>query len=75
MTTLPSSPSSAPVKADYTAPQVAEAFKCSTNTVVNWIKSGRLKAYRLGGTGHWRIPWAEVDRLRDDWTYSPASEF
>jgi excisionase family DNA binding protein len=45
---------------DYTVPQVAKEFSCSSGTVKNWIK-----AYRLGGeTGRdYRIPWAEVDRI------------
>lgn len=75
MTTKPLSPSSAPTKNDYTVPQLAAFFKCSPGTVVNWIKSGRIKAYRLGGTGHWRIPWPEVERLRDEWAYSPEAAF
>ena len=65
----------APAKRDHTVPEVAQVFQCSPATVTNWIKSGRLRAYRLGGTGHWRIPWAEVDRLRADWTYSPEVQF
>lgn len=61
-------------KHDHTVPEIAVIFQCSPGTVTNWIKKGRLKAYRLGGTGHYRIPWAEVERLRADWTYSPAVE-
>jgi excisionase family DNA binding protein len=60
-------------RSDYTVPGVAKIFKCSSGTVLNWIRNGRLKAYRLGGTGHFRVPWAEVERLRADWTYSPQT--
>ena len=58
---------------DYTVPQVAKEFSCSSGTVKNWIKAGRIKAYRLGGeTGRdYRIPWAEVDRIRNEWKVSP----
>jgi excisionase family DNA binding protein len=57
---------------DYTVPQVAKEFSCSSGTVKNWIKAGRIKAYRLGGeTGRdYRIPWAEVDRIRNEWKVS-----
>jgi len=58
---------------DYTVPQVAKEFNCSSGTVKNWIKAGRINAYRLGGeTGRdYRIPWAEVDRIRNEWKVSP----
>jgi excisionase family DNA binding protein len=63
-------------KHDFTVPQVAKAFSCSAGTVKNWIKQGRIKAYRLGGPlgRDWRVPWAEVERLRSEWTYSPNTE-
>jgi excisionase family DNA binding protein len=59
---------------DYTVPQVAKLFSCSSGTVKSWIKAGRVKAYRLGGeTGRdWRIPWAEVERIKAEWIYSPT---
>ena len=58
-------------RSDYAVSKVAKMFNCTAGTVTSWIKHGRLTAYRLGGTGHWRVPWAEVERLRADWTYSP----
>jgi excisionase family DNA binding protein len=63
-------------KRDYTVPQVAKEFSCSPGTVKNWIKKGRIKAYRLGGEKgrDYRIPWAEVERIRSEWTYSPETE-
>jgi len=32
----------------YTIPETAEAFKVTPQTVRSWIKSGRLKAQRIG---------------------------
>ena len=63
-------------KRDYTVPQVAKEFSCSAGTVKNWIKAGRVKAYRLGGPAgrDYRIPWAEVERLKSDWLFSPETE-
>ncbi len=60
-------------KHDYTVPQVAKLFACSSNTVKSWIKTGKLKAYRLGGSAgrDYRIPWAEVERVKADWACSP----
>ena len=56
---------------DYTIKQAAELFGCSTQTVQAWIKAGRIKAYRLGETGSYRIPGAEVERVRAEWAYKP----
>jgi excisionase family DNA binding protein len=63
-------------KRDYTVPEAAKMMACSNGTVKNWIRQGKLKAYRLGGpTGrHYRIPWAEVERIRAEWLYSPETE-
>ena len=74
MTAKPTQAPSA-VRADYTVPKVAEIFKCSPATVASWIKTGRIKAYRLGGNGHWRIPSPEVDRIRAEWTFKPETDF
>ncbi len=54
---------------DLTIKQAAVIFGCSTQTVQAWIKAGRIKAYRLGETGSYRIPGAEVERVRDEWMY------
>ncbi len=56
---------------DLTIKQAAELFGCSTQTVQAWIKAGRIKAYRLGETGSYRIPGAEVERVRAEWAYKP----
>lgn len=39
----------------YTVSEVAKMCKVNNQTVWRWIKSGKLKAYRLGGTGTYRI--------------------
>ena len=41
---------------DLTIKQAAVLFGCSPQTVQAWIKAGRIKAYRLGGTGSYRVP-------------------
>jgi len=56
---------------DYTVTQVAELFGCGTQAIYNWITSGRLKAYRLGGSGPYRVPAVEVERARAEWIYKP----
>jgi excisionase family DNA binding protein len=40
----------------FTVKQVADHLDVSERTVLNWLRSGRLKGYRLGGTkAGWRI--------------------
>ena len=56
---------------DLTIKQAAELFGCSGQTVQAWIKAGRLKAYRMGGTGSYRVPLTEVERVRAEWAYKP----
>ena len=57
---------------DLTIKQAAELFGCSGQTVQAMIKDGRLKAYRLGGTGSFRVRVAEVERVRAaEWIYKP----
>jgi excisionase family DNA binding protein len=56
---------------DLTIKQAAALFGCSPQTVQAWIKAGRIKAYRMGGIGSYRVPWAEVERVRAEWMYKP----
>lgn len=56
---------------DCTVAQVAEQFSCGQQTVLNWITKGSIKAYRLGGDGAYRIPWAEVERAKVEWMCRP----
>jgi excisionase family DNA binding protein len=47
-----------------TVPEVAERVRVSEATVREWLRSGRLKGTRPGGTRlGWRIPEAEVERF------------
>ena len=45
-----------------TASQAAEGLSASSQSVRNWIRSGRLPAVRIGN--RFLIPRAEIDRLR-----------
>lgn len=38
---------------------VAKIFGVSSNTVVNWIKAGKIKGSKTPG-GHWRVPRSAV---------------
>ncbi len=58
-------------RTDYSPAQAAEVFSCGHQTVLNWIAAGKLKAYRLGGDGAYRIPWAEIERAKAEWTFKP----
>jgi excisionase family DNA binding protein len=47
--------------------EVAKALRVNPETVRVWLRSGRLKGYRLGGKrAGWRIPAAELERFRRD---------
>ena len=68
-------------KQDYSVSEVAEIFGCDVQTVRNLIMRGKIRAYRLGGLpkrtkspgrkAEFRIPWAEVERVRAEWMYQP----
>lgn len=45
----------------YTLKQAADLLQVTTRTVRNWIKQGKIQAFKLGST--WRIRREEVDRL------------
>ena len=49
-------------RTDLTVTEAAKEFACSSGTVKNWIKSGRIKAYRPGRD--YRIPWSEIERIK-----------
>lgn len=55
------------VRHDYSVREVARLCACTPETVQAWIAAGKVAAYRLGGDGHYRIPWAELDRVRCEW--------
>lgn len=48
---------------DLTPEELAEICRVHVSTVRRWINTGRLQAIRLPG-GMYRIPTAEVERLR-----------
>lgn len=48
---------------DWTAEEVAEVCRVHVATVRRWIVNGQVWAIRLPG-GNYRIPQAEVERLR-----------
>lgn len=48
---------------DLTVSEVAPLLRVKENTVREWLKAGRLRGFKTI-TGHWRIPRAEVDRVR-----------
>jgi putative molybdopterin biosynthesis protein len=45
----------------YTPQEVADLWKVSRRTVYAWIKTGRIKAYKLGDTV--RIPEPELTQI------------
>lgn len=45
----------------YTAREVAKMFGVSQGTVVEWCKTGKLRAWRPGR--EWRIPKVEIEKL------------
>jgi excisionase family DNA binding protein len=47
-----------------TASQAADALSATSQTIRNWIGSGRLPAVRIGN--RFLVPRAEVDRLRGE---------
>ena len=49
---------------DYTVGELAVYFRVHVTTVRRWIARGDLRAIRLPGGGEYRIPAAEVDRIR-----------
>lgn len=48
----------------YTVPEVAERLRLHQQTIREWLRSGKIKGIRLGGTkAGWRIPAAEITRV------------
>lgn len=48
-----------------TRKEVAEMFRVDPRTVERWLKSGKLKGYKLGKgqTAPWRIDIAEINKF------------
>ena len=43
-----------------TAQEVADLLKVNLNSVRRWSRTGKLKGYKLGGSGDWRYVRPEV---------------
>jgi excisionase family DNA binding protein len=52
-----------------TAREVAERFSVSTETILRWVRRGKLPAIRLPG-GAIRFREDAIDRLLDEWATS-----
>ncbi len=50
--------------------QAAKLLSVTADTVLKWIKKGKLPAVRTAG-GHYRIHWSDVQRLRDGSMVTP----
>lgn len=48
----------------YTVSEAAKELSCHNRTVFNWIHAGKIKAYRVLPKSPWRIPAAEMERLK-----------
>ena len=47
-----------------TVPEVAERLRINEETVRRWLRTGKIRGVRLGGTrAGYRIPESEVGRL------------
>jgi excisionase family DNA binding protein len=47
-----------------TVPEVAKRLRLSEYSVRNYLRAGRLRGYRPGGTrAGWRIPMSELQRF------------
>ena len=48
----------------YKVEEVADRLRVSAATVTNWLREGRLRGYRLGGTkAGWRIEHEDLERF------------
>lgn len=47
----------------YSLQEVAAMFSMSHRTLRDWIRKGKLKAFKLNGNGPWRVPREEVIRI------------
>ena len=50
-----------------TVSEVADRLRVSTATVTNWLRDGRLRGYRIGGTkAGWRIEVSDLEQYIAD---------
>lgn len=55
----------------YTTKSVAELFECHENTILKWIKDGKLPAFRIGRG--WRIKQSDLDKFTKPQNIKPKS--
>lgn len=48
-------------RTSWSVTELADRWGVTVDTVRGWIKDGRLDAYRLGGTGPYRVPAEAAD--------------
>jgi len=49
-----------------TVNEIAAALKVERHTVIRWIESGKLRAFKPGGGRFWRIARADLQRFLKD---------
>ena len=49
---------------DYTAREVSILLKVAEGTVWRWLRQGKLKGCRLGGTGTYRVSQQALDEFK-----------
>jgi excisionase family DNA binding protein len=47
----------------FTIPEFAARVGVQRETIYRWIRAGRVKAFKIGGAGHFRIPETELPEL------------
>ncbi|MBM3775390.1 MAG: helix-turn-helix domain-containing protein [Acidobacteria bacterium] len=58
----------------FTVAEVAGRLKVHPETIRDWLRTGRLKGIRLGGTKTgWRIPESEIRRILQDGDGAPST--
>ena len=50
----------------YSIKTVSEIYELSEKTIRKWIRTGKLRAHKIGGSV--RIPKSELVRLVEEWT-------
>lgn len=63
----------APPEQFYTVPEVARLFAVKRDTVLRWIVSERIHAFKPPGSNRWRIPDSEVKRVAQH-MYTPENK-
>jgi excisionase family DNA binding protein len=48
---------------NFTPREVASITRMDPKTVAGWLRQGKIRGWRLGVHGNWRVSQAELDRL------------